>query len=57
MNSVDEHDDTSTIQIHLTKGWEIDCSDLTVDRDKILGNGSFGIVYLGRFHNMDVAVK
>ena len=57
MNTVDEHDDTSTIQIHLTKGWEIDSSDLTVNRDKILGNGSFGIVYLGQYHNMNVAVK
>jgi parallel beta-helix repeat protein len=57
MNTVDEHDDTSTIQIHLTKGWEIDSSDLTVNLDKILGHGSFGIVYLGQYHNMNVAVK
>ena len=40
----------------LKRAWEIDGSELEIGKD-IIGKGSYGVVYRGQFHNIDVAVK
>eukprot|EP01062_Namystynia_karyoxenos_P037246 TRINITY_DN2712_c0_g3_i1.p1 TRINITY_DN2712_c0_g3~~TRINITY_DN2712_c0_g3_i1.p1 ORF type:complete len:615 (+),score=176.22 TRINITY_DN2712_c0_g3_i1:83-1927(+) len=53
------HRDTPTdamsqhISEHVSLAWE----DITVDRDKVLGEGGFGTVYLGDYQATEVAVK
>ena len=44
---------TSNIAVNST--WELNANDLKMG--KVLGRGSFGVVYLSNLHGMDVAVK
>ena len=37
--------------------WEINACDLDLYKDRVLGEGEFGVVYLGHWRGMDVAVK
>jgi class 3 adenylate cyclase len=37
--------------------WIIDYSKITVYEDKPLGSGSYGVVYRGKWQNVDIAVK
>ncbi|CAE8642573.1 unnamed protein product [Polarella glacialis] len=37
--------------------WLIPCDEIKLDRSRILGNGTYGIVYVADYHGADVAVK
>jgi len=45
------------VQPHILDIFGIDPSALTIDKDRILGKGSYGMVYLGDYQATEVAVK